>query len=202
MDRFAGHRSRQGGAGRWGGKAGLALVVVAALVAAAAGAWADQRDGRLDGLFRELRATQDAHLADALSQQIWHIWRHTENDKATVLMAQGITAMAEHKFAAALDAFDRVVALAPDFAEGWNKRATVHYLMDHYTASILDIQRTLALEPRHFGAVSGLGLVYMAIGDDGAALEAFKKALEINPHLPGAREHVKALKKKLAGRPI
>jgi tetratricopeptide (TPR) repeat protein len=90
----------------------------------------------------------------------------------------------------------------PSFAEGWNKRATVYYLMGDFKASVGDIEHTLELEPRHFGALSGLGLIYMNMGKDQAALRAFRKTLEINPHLPAIRERADELAKKLKGEPI
>ena len=85
----------------------------------------------------------------------------------------------------------------PDYAEGWNKRATVHYLKGDYSASVIDIERTLALEPRHFGAISGMGLIFMARGDEAGALKAFKEVLKIHPHARGAQFHVEELRKKL-----
>jgi tetratricopeptide (TPR) repeat protein len=93
--------------------------------------------------------------------------------------------------------FDRVVTTLPDFAEGWNKRATVHYLNEDYTASVIDIERTLVLEPRHFGAISGMGLIFMARGDEAGALRAFEEVLKIHPHARGAKARVEELRKKL-----
>ena len=102
----------------------------------------------------------------------------------------------------ASDDFSTVVAWAPDFAEAWRKRATVHFLMGDYPASIADLRRTLALEPRHFGALAGLGLIYLKLDEERAALKALEKALEINPHLPGTRQKVRELRDKLDGKMI
>ncbi len=99
----------------------------------------------------------------------------------------------------ASDDFSTVVAWAPDFAEAWRKRATVHFLMGDYPASIADLRRTLALAPRHFGALAGLGPIYLKLDEERAALE---KALEINPHLPGTRQKVRELRDKLDGKMI
>ena len=117
------------------------------------------------------------------------------------LMAQGIVAMQEAHYDLALRAFDRMVEQAPDFAEGWNKRATVHYLMGDWTASVLDIERTLALEPRHFGALFGLGLIYDALEQPEAALRSYQAALDLNPNSESARVRIEELRRQLQGRP-
>jgi tetratricopeptide (TPR) repeat protein len=109
--------------------------------------------------------------------------------------------MAEGRYPVALDRFDRLVEQVPDFAEGWNKRATVYYLMGNYPASVLDIRRTLELEPRHFGALSGLGLIYDALDDPAAALRSFEAAVAIDPHLETAQERIKELRRQVGGRP-
>jgi tetratricopeptide (TPR) repeat protein len=140
-----------------------------ALLIATTSAFADQSDKRLDMLFEQLRATQDVELGAAALEQY-------EN---------------------ALAALNQVVAAAPEYAEGWNTRATLLYLMGDYVASAVDVKRTLALEPRHFGAWSGLGLIYLNLGDERAALAAFSKALEWNPHLSGSRHNLEAVKKQL-----
>jgi tetratricopeptide (TPR) repeat protein len=115
-------------------------------------------------------------------------------------MRQGTVAMSQGQLGRALERFDRIVDLAPEFAEGWNKRATVLYLMGDYQASVLDIQRTLELEPRHFGALSGLGLIYDAIEEPAAALRSFEAALEIHPHLVGTLQRIEELRRQLSGR--
>jgi Flp pilus assembly protein TadD len=99
--------------------------------------------------------------------------------------------MAEGEFKLAADWFGKVIQLAPDFAEGWNKRATAHYLADDLDASVRDIQKTLALEPRHFGALSGLGLIFMQRGDLAGALAAFEQVLVVHPNSAQARVHVR-----------
>jgi tetratricopeptide (TPR) repeat protein len=110
--------------------------------------------------------------------------------------------MAAEQLPVALDYFNRLVTLAPDFAEAWNKRATVYYLMGDYRASVLDIERTLELEPRHFGALSGLGLIYDAIEEPAAALRSFEAAVAINPHLDSTRQRIDALRRQLQGRAL
>ena len=102
----------------------------------------------------------------------------------------------------ALDDFSTAVAWAPGFAEAWHKRATVYFPMGDYPASVAEQRRTLALEPRHFGALAALGLIYLKLDDERAALKALEKALEINPHLPGTRQKVQELHDKLDGKKV
>lgn len=167
------------------------------LLACSTLAFADQTDRRLDGLFEQLRATEDAQLGAVLTGEIWDIWRQTDNEAAARLMEQGTRAMALEQYDDALAVLDEVVKTAPKYAEGWNTRATLLYLMGDYSASALDVRRALALEPRHFGAWSGLGLIYMHVGDERAALEAFAKALDWNPHLRASRHNLEIIKKHL-----
>lgn len=164
-------------------------------------ALADQEDLRLEGLFARLQAASSQAEAQAAQRQIWQIWTESDDSSANRLMRSGIQAMASRQHGLALQYFDRLVEQAPDFAEGWNKRATVHYLMDDYEASVLDIERTLELEPRHFGALSGLGMIYDAIGEPAAALRSFEAAVAINPHLDGTRQRIDALRRQLRGSP-
>lgn len=107
--------------------------------------------------------------------------------------------MASGDHETALDAFDDLVATAPNFAEAWNKRATVYYLMGRLDESVTDIQQTLELEPRHFGALSGLALIYDAVDQPEAAIRSLEAALEINPHLHGSRARIDQLREKLKG---
>ncbi|KGM44350.1 hypothetical protein JY97_01365 [Alkalispirochaeta odontotermitis] len=158
---------------------------------------ADQSDEQLDGLFDRLRSTADPMEARILEIQIWRIWTDTGRDDMNVLMTQGTQAMARGRLQEAIAIFDEVVITLPNFAEGWNKRATAHYLSKDYTASVTDIERTLALEPRHFGAISGMGLIFMARGDETGALHAFEEVLKIHPHASGAKARVEELRKRL-----
>ncbi len=175
---------------------------VAAIITLAPAAGADQNDPRLDDLFARLKSVPNEAEARVTEEAIWRVWIVSGNEAADRRMARGVLAMQGGAHAVALAAFDRIVAIAPDFAEGWNKRATVHYLMGNFQASLDDIAKTLALEPRHFGALSGRGLVNLALGDERAALEAFEAALAIHPHLPGANTHIKALRERVRGRRI
>ena len=180
----------------------MLVVAAAAWLAAAPVAWAGQDDPRLPALFDHLKATRSPGEADTLQQAIWAVWMESDKAEVNLLMLEGLDAMNQGELPRALDAFDKMVKAAPDFAEGWNKRATVEFLMDDYKASVADIEKTLALEPHHWGALSGLGQIYLALDNEEAALRAFKKALEINPHLASVKAKVRELEGKLGKRKI
>jgi tetratricopeptide (TPR) repeat protein len=184
---------------RW--RVPVALLALALIGALPAGARADQRDARLDNLFARLQSTPSGNEAQAIEQRIWRIWSEAGDPQVALLLQEGMLAMSQARYPVALELFDRMVAQAPDFAEGWNKRATLHYLMGNYSASVRDIQRTLDLEPRHFGALSGLGLIYDAVEEPAAALRSFEAAFEINPHLQSIEQRIVELRRQLAGRP-
>jgi len=158
---------------------------------------ADQNDPRLDGLFGELLTTSDFSRAGTLTTQIWEIWVETGDPDVDQLMTDGMNALDVGDFKRALEAFDQVVVLRPAFAEGWNKRATVYYLMGRMDDSLVDVERTLDLEPRHFGALSGRGLIYMATGKMPQALDAFEEALGTNPYMPAIQERLEWLREEL-----
>lgn len=179
-----------------------AVFLLAALALAPARVRAGQDDPRLDALFATLKTTPSDEAAAAAERQIWQIWAEHKNPEIERLMRQGIAAMNEDDADAALDAFDAVVKYDKNFAEGWNKRATVEFALGDYTASIADIERTLALEPRHFGALSGLGQIYLAMERKALALKAFRAALAIDPHLSGVRDTIQELEKDVEGTPL
>jgi tetratricopeptide (TPR) repeat protein len=163
---------------------------------------ADQSDKRLDAIFERLKTTESGEEAAVLTTMVWAIWIESDNEAVSAFMTEGIKEMSRQNFDEAAAAFTKVIEADPDFAEGWNKRATVYYLMGKYSESIRDVERTLALEPRHFGALSGLGVIYLALGDGWAALKAFEAALKVNPHLTSARIYVEELRKYLRGKRI
>jgi tetratricopeptide (TPR) repeat protein len=177
--------------------------ILAGLLIAGAGepARADQDDPRLDPLFERLQHTPDPAEARGLEQRIWQVWLDSDDAAVNRLMERGIVALRTQQYPTALQAFDRMVAQAPEFAEGWNKRATVHYLMGNWRASVRDIQRTLALEPRHFGALFGLGLIYDALEQPEAALRSFEATLTLNPHSESTRQMIEQLRRQLRGSP-
>ena len=177
--------------------AALFGVLLMALPAAA-----DQNDSRLEDLFQALLEAEDIGSARATETAIWSIWLEHDDVAVAILMQNGMAAMNRGDGRAALEDFDQIVKIAPDFAEGWNKRATVHYLMGNYEESLADIEETLAREPRHFGALSGRGLVYSQLEDLEAALESFEAALEVNPLMRGPRANADAIRKVLEGQRI
>ncbi len=171
----------------------LFAVLLAGLTLPAAG-MADQTSDVLDDLFDRLKASTSAFEAAAIEGLIWKVWVHRGVAEVDQNMTLGIVAMSEGNFEGSLSYFDRVVRGDPGFAEGWNKRATVYYLMGNFDASVADIKKTLTLEPRHFGALSGMGLIYDAIGNQAAAVKVWEKALEINPHMAGLRHRIEEIR--------
>lgn len=176
-----------------------AMIVWGLLMGPAA---ADQKDPELPGLLARLAASADARLSDALEARVWSLWLRHGDGAVGRAMAAGLRAMTEGRNEDAAGDFSEALALAPDFAEAWNRRATVYYLLGRLRQSEGDIARVLALEPRHFGALSGLGLVKTAQGEAGAALEALERAQAVHPMMAGVRERVRALRRRLRGEPI
>lgn len=146
-------------------------------------AQADQKDPRLDVLFERLNATNVKDEASDITSEIWSIWIESSDGISNELIRLGILAMQARRLDIALEYFDQLVKHEPGFAEGWNKRATVLYTIGRIQASIDDIQKVLALEPRHFGALAGLGMCYEVLGNNVAAVKAYALALNANPHL-------------------
>jgi tetratricopeptide (TPR) repeat protein len=156
----------------------------------------------LDFLFGALKAAPDEASAKHVEARIWALWLQTPSDTAALLMARAKVAMDAQQTDVALKLLDAVIKLRPDYVEAWNRRATLYYLQNDYARSLADIEQVLVREPRHFGALAGLGMIMQDIGDDKRALEAFRKALAINPHLEKVPELVKTLSEKVEGRDI
>ena len=169
------------------------LIAVLVLLSYSLAGPADQNDPALDSLFDRLATTSNAEEASDISNEIWQRWSANDDPDVSQLMEIGIRALNYSTYRKALRSFDRVIEMAPQFAEAWNKRATLYYHIREYRRSIDDIKETLRLEPRHFGAWSGLGLVSLAQENYPGALVAFKKALSINPHIPNIRRYVQKL---------
>ena len=164
---------------------------------------ADQNDPRLPKLFESLKSATDAKTAQVTASDIWRIWSEKPDDKRIAeLLRQGTEQMNAGQLRKAEKLFTLVINAAPDFAEAWNKRATVYFLMGAYDLSKKDIAQTIAREPQHFGAWSGLGLVETHIGNYDAALKAYEKAATIHPFLEGYENMVEKLRKLAQGTPL
>lgn len=181
-------------------KEALAWLATAATLTFAVPGAGGQNDPRLPLMFERLKTASDAAASQAIEQEIWAIWHVSGDEKVDALMALGLRAMMAGNNSIALTIYDEMVKIAPRFAEAWNKRATVHYLMGRHDESADDIERTLALEPRHFGALSGLGLIRLVQGRESTALAAFDRALAVHPNLAGRDTHIKDLRNKLRGK--
>lgn len=156
----------------------------------------------LSSLFGRLRQVEDAQTAKVLEKSIWQVWLRSGSATIDLLMEQVIKALDQQRSTKALKILNHIVRMAPEFAEGWNKRATVLYLVGQYQASLEDIERVLALEPRHFGALSGRGMILQILDDKKSALEAYREALTIHPHLAGPKRAVEILTTEVEGRKI
>lgn len=156
----------------------------------------------LDFLFGALKAAPDQESAKAVEARIWAVWTATPSDTAALLMARAKLALDSKDNDVALKLLDAVIKLRPDYIEAWNRRATIYYLQNDYSRSMEDIRQVLIREPRHFGALAGLGMIMQETGDEKHALEAFRKALAINPYLERVPELVKSLTEKVEGRDI
>jgi tetratricopeptide (TPR) repeat protein len=156
----------------------------------------------LDFLFGALKAAPDEESAKAVEARIWSLWTATSSDTAALLMLRAKLAMDSKDMDVALKLLDAVIKLRPDYIEGWNRRATLYYMQNDYTRSMEDIRQVLIREPRHFGALAGLGMIMQETGDEKHALDAFRRALAINPHLEKIPDLVKSLSEKVEGRDI
>jgi tetratricopeptide (TPR) repeat protein len=132
----------------------------------------------------------DPELAATAEAFLWRVWCRSGNAEADRIFRAGVEAMQKGELARAEGLFSQVIGLVPEFAEGWNKRATVRYVMKHFGDSIADCQETLARNPNHFGAASGQGLCHISVGQFREAAICFRRALEIHPHLDGVRHNL------------
>ena len=161
-----------------------------------ASAFADQNDVKLTELFRSLKSTESVSRASVFERKIWHIWMEHHDPEVENAMFLGLEALKLQLFEKAFGHFSLLIKLAPDYAEGWNKRATVLYLMGRFNESESDVMRTLELEPRHFGALSGQGLIRIALQDWTGAIYFLESALKINPHMHGVILNLKYARQK------
>ncbi len=160
-----------------------------------------QKESELDRLFQALQTAGNAEAASKISTDIQRLWLKSGSVTVDLLMARAGAALQSKDYALALDLLDTVVVLEPDFAEGWNRRATVYYLREEFGRSIVDIERVLALEPRHWGAMSGLGIIMRRLDRKDEALSIFKQVLAINPQNETATKAIEELEDETNGDP-
>lgn len=178
-----------------------ALVSLSPAAAAEDAAPADEVS-RLDRLFAELKRERNEKAAERIAGQIWVEWRKSGSASIDLMLQWSNEAAEKKKFDVALDFLDQVITLQPGFAEGWNRRATVHFMMDNYAKSMADIEHTLRLEPRHFGALTGLAAILKETGRRELALDAYERTLDIYPMMRDAQSEVSTLSEELAGEGI
>lgn len=154
---------------------------------------------RLDQLFSQLKRERDPEKASGIANEIRLEWNDSGSATINLLMQWADKAIEEKRNPAALDFLDEAIALKPDYAESWNRRATLNYAMGNYRKSMSDIERVLDLEPRHFGALAGLAAILSNAGNDQLALKAWQQFLNVYPAERTAQEQVNTLSEKLAG---
>jgi tetratricopeptide (TPR) repeat protein len=156
----------------------------------------------LDKLFEALKIAPDDESAKYIEKRIWATWLNSKSDTATLLMSRVKTAVDGHDTELALRLLTAIIEIQPDYLEAWNRRATLYFMKKDYSRSLSDLHEVLAREPRHFGALSGLGIILEELGDEKGALEAFRRALAVHPHLERIPEMVRRLSDKVDGRDI
>jgi tetratricopeptide (TPR) repeat protein len=161
-----------------------------------------ERNRNIDFLFGALKVAPDDASAKAIEDRIWAVWTGAGNETTNLLMTRAKKAADDKDYDLAIHMLSSIIEIKPDFTEAWNRRATVYFLQKDYVNSMADIGKVLAREPRHFGALSGLGLIMQEVGDEKHALDAYRKALEVYPRLKGMDEKIKTLKEKVEGRDI
>jgi len=156
----------------------------------------------LDFLFGALKVAPDDVTAKAIEERIWALWTASRSDTTTLLMSRVQAAVESKDIDLAITLLDAVIKIKPKYVEAWNRRATIYYMKKDYGRALADIREVLRREPRHFGALSGLGLIMQDIGDDKQALEVYRRALAVYPRLQRIPDVVKTLQEKIEGRDI
>lgn len=160
------------------------------------------RTHNLDFLFGALKVAPDETSAKNIEDRIWALWLASGSDTCNLLMNRVKEAVDGEKYDLAVRLLDAIIEIRPTYVEAWDRRATVFFLKKDYAHALADIRQVLAREPRHFGALTGLGAIMQDIGDDKDALDAYRRALEIDPHLKGIADKIKTLAEKVEGRDI
>jgi len=156
----------------------------------------------LDRLFQALKVAPDDESAKYVENRIWSMWIATDSDTTTLLMSRVKAAVDAKDVDLGIKLLTAIIEIKPDYIEAWNRRATLYYSKKDFENSLADIHEVLRREPRHFGALSGLGMILQEVGDDKHALEAFRRALAVHPHLEHIPDVVKQLSEKVEGRDI
>lgn len=158
-----------------------------------------ERSRRLDELFSRLKDASDPRIARVIDREISLILARSGSDTVDLLMARAAQAFQRQDHDLSLSLLDAVVDLYPDYVEGWSRRATIYFARKEYGRAVADIEQVLRREPRHYGALAGLGMILQQLGDERQALVVFRKALEINPHLERIPEVIRRLQPKVDG---
>ena len=162
----------------------------------------EEREKTLSDLYALLATADDEESAKAIADAIERVWVHSGSATIDLLMERAIKAMNDKKVDLALKLLDQVVELAPDFTEGWNRRAYVHFVQNDIERALGDLRRALALDPHHFKALDGLGQILREIGQKKAALKAFKELLDVHPYWSGAKQAIEELEREVEGQGI
>jgi tetratricopeptide (TPR) repeat protein len=171
-------------------------VLLGVMLAANASAQNGGSNNMLDTLFAKLQTATDPMAIQSLEAAIWEQWTMVPEAEQRLLMMRGIAEMQQQELKTSVETFTRLIEIAPDLSEAWNKRATVYWLLGNFTASLSDICETIKREPRHFGAYSGLGMIRAEMGEPGRAVAAFELAKKYNPHIVGIDAEIERLKAK------
>jgi tetratricopeptide (TPR) repeat protein len=156
----------------------------------------------LNFLFEALKVAPDDSSARSVEERIWALWLSSGGDTTDLLMSRVKTAVEAKDLDLAIKLLDAIIDFRPEYVEGWDRRATIYYLKKEYGRAVADISQVLAREPRHFGALFGLGLIMQEFGDEKRALDVFRRALAIDPRLQRVPDLVKTLTEKIEGRDI
>ena len=166
------------------------------------GSSSEERARALDALFKGLKAARGDDEADAVVARIWEVWMRSGRADVDRLMEEGIGYLSVRQLGAAHDRFSEAIEAAPGFAEAWNKRAPVLFLMSEQEQSLSDIEKVLALEPRHFGALAGRGMIHAQAGRWKEALDAYYQALAVNPFLKERATIIPELERRAGEKPL
>jgi len=163
---------------------------------------ATERDKALGDLYALLATAEDENTAKAVSEGIERIWLHSGSPTVDLLLGRAMKAVAEKKMDRALKLLDNVVEQAPDFTEGWSRRAYIHFQRNQVGQALGDLRRALALDPNHFKSLDGLAQVLREIGQKKAALQVFRHLHEVHPYWPGADRAIDELSREIEGQGI